>query len=98
MGRNIEGRITELEQSTPRGYGTFDRDGKPVITSDLPAREWLRWATNLFNSRGRTAEKEALRQQLNRSVGTDNCGGRLYELVAALAHGPAESDKVAGDT
>jgi hypothetical protein len=90
MGRNIENRIRALEDSTPKGYTTFDADGRVVIRSELPALEWYLSALELFTSRGRTAQKEELRSQLARSKGSDSSGGRIYEAVAACAHGPEE--------
>jgi hypothetical protein len=92
----LQRRITDLVARGPRGYGTCDADGQPVIQSELPGLEWFGAANHLLHSPDHEAEKRALRQQLDRSVGNDNCGGRLYELVAALAHGPVESDKVKG--
>lgn len=93
MGRSVESRLEKLEESMPRGYRTFDRNGKPVIESDLPAREWLEWATALLQSRGRTAAKEELRRQLARSTGLDSARGFLYQLVSVLADGPVEGKR-----
>ena len=86
---SLENRIKRLEEETPRGYRTFDADGKPVIQSDLPGLEWFAWATELFRSRRETAKAE-LRRQLERSVGPDAGGGHLYELALALAYGPEQ--------
>jgi hypothetical protein len=90
MARNIESRIAELEDSIPRGYTTFDGNGKPVIQSDLPALEWYMEALALLRSRGREAAKERLRAQLAASVDVDNAGGYLYQMLAALAVGPVD--------
>jgi len=90
MGRSIESRLEELENSMPRGYTTFDGNGKPVIQSDLPALEWYMEALALLRSRGREAAKERLRAQLAASVDVDNAGGYLYQMLAALAVGPVD--------
>jgi hypothetical protein len=90
MGRSIESRLEELENSMPRGYTTFDGNGKPVIQSDLPALEWYMEALALLRSRGREPAKERLRAQLAASVDVDNGGGYLYQMLAALAVGPVD--------
>jgi len=84
MRGNIEARLRALEEGTPGGYRTFDDDGNVVISSALPAGDWFAAALELLRSKGRRAEKEALRAALERSSGPDNTRGRLYEMVAAL--------------
>lgn len=92
MGRSIEGRIETLEGSTPRGYTTYDGKGRTVIQSDLPGLEWMRECERLFHSR-REAAKAELSRQLATSVGPDNAGGHLYQLVAAIYCGPLVEEK-----
>lgn len=88
MRGNIEGRIKALEEGTPGGYRTFDENGNVVIDSRLPALEWYQAACQLLRSRKEQAKVE-LRSQLARSVRAAD-GGRLFEVVAALAYGPME--------
>jgi hypothetical protein len=88
MYDNVRREIAKLAEELPKGYGTFDSNGKPVIVSQLDGLDWFSWATNLLRARGRAKEKAALRAQLSRSSGDDNGGGRIYELVAALDAGP----------
>ncbi len=88
MGRSLEARIEQLEETTPKDYTTFDANGDPVIASGLPARDWLVWAFALMNNPRRKREREALRQQLSASTGVDSGRGRLYELILAAMEGP----------
>lgn len=81
---SIATRIRILEERAPQGYTTFDIDGRPVIQSAMDGLDWYESAIALLRSRGRDAEKAALRAQLARSRGDDNGGGRLYELIDAL--------------
>ena len=60
---NLQGRLTALEESTPGGYQTFDRDGNIVIDSPLPAGKWFLAALDLLE-RGTTEEKAVLKNQL----------------------------------
>lgn len=76
---NLQGRLTALEESTPGGYQTFDRDGNIVIDSPLPAGKWFLAALDLLE-RGTTEEKAVLKNQLKRSCRARD-GGHLYELV-----------------
>jgi hypothetical protein len=92
MYENVRKEIAKLADELPKGYTTFDSDGLPVIQSEMGGLDWFGWATELLNSPGRRAEKARLRDQLERSVGADNGGGRLYEVVAAMATGPVEAD------
>lgn len=87
---SIETRIRILEERAPKGYGTFDAEGRPVIQSDMDGLDWYMWALELLQSRGRKAEKEKLRAQLAASVDADNAGGRLYELVASFDAGTVD--------
>jgi hypothetical protein len=82
---NVESRLKALEECAPRGYKTFDRDGKVVIQSTLDALDWYVAAANLLRSVGHQKEKALLISQLTRSAGQDNCGGSLYEMALALA-------------
>jgi hypothetical protein len=90
MYDNVRKEIAKLAEELPKGYGTFDSNGKPVIVSQLDGLGWFSWAMNLLRSRGHQEEKDLLRAQLSRSSGDDNCGGRIYELIAALDAGPAD--------
>jgi hypothetical protein len=90
---NIESRLRALEESTPGGYKTFDRNGNVVINSLLPALGWMQAAEALLASRGNEGDKAALREQLERSEGPDSGRGYLYQLVAALACGPVETSQ-----
>jgi hypothetical protein len=93
MYENVRKEIAKLAEELPKGYGTFDADGKPVIVSQLDGLDWFAWAMNLLQSKGHQKEKELLRAQLSRSTGDDNAGGRIYELIAALDAGPADSHR-----
>lgn len=84
MYENVRKEIAKLADELPKGYGTFDANGKPVIKSELDGLDWYIWAHKLLQSRGREADKALLRAQLARSEGDDNGGGRIYELVMAL--------------
>lgn len=83
---NLETRVRLLENRISDGYQAYGSGGRATIESDLGAPDWYMWAVGLFQSGSCTA-KEELRAALARTVGNDNCGGRLYELVAALAAG-----------
>ena len=104
MKASIGSRLAALEDSIPRGYGSFDREGKPVIRSPLTAIKWFGAACDLFRSPGREEDKRVLREQLSASVGRDNGGGHLYEMVNAMFEGhgietpalPIELSPVAG--
>jgi hypothetical protein len=85
---NLRKEIAKLSEGVPGGYKTFDADGKVVISSDLPALHWFRWAIELLRSPGRQAEKAELRAQLEASTGEDGDHGHLYEVIAAMACGP----------
>jgi|SRR5580658_6378432 hypothetical protein len=85
MYENVRKEIAKLAEELPKGYGTFDADGKPVIKSELDGLDWYMWATNLLRSKGKKKEKALLISQLVRSEGQDNGGGSLYEMVLALA-------------
>ncbi len=87
---NLRKEIAKLGETVPHEYQTFDADRKVVINSPLPSLAWYEWATELLGSRGREAEKRALREQLENSEGLDSCGGHLYELIAAVFNGPVE--------
>ncbi len=93
MSGNFETRLRALEDSIPRGYEAYDAEGKPTIQSDLPALEWYAKAMDLLNSKGRSAEKQELRTQLEHTVGLDNGGGRFYELLAIQIEGPIEGEE-----
>jgi hypothetical protein len=88
---NIEVRIKRLEEEIPEGYGTFDSQGRTLIHSLLPGLQWFRAACGLVAGTGPDEEKKFLRKQLAASVGRDNAGGYLYQLVHALACGSVES-------
>lgn len=85
---NLQSRLTALEESTADGYRTYDADGQPVIQSDLPTFEWMLKAKETLRN-GTTEQKEILRDQLARSVRA-NDGGRLFELIRVMDHGPVE--------
>jgi hypothetical protein len=79
---NLQGRLTALEESTPGGYQTFDRDGNIVIDSPLPAGKWFTAALDLLRN-GSPEERTILKGQLRRSCRARG-GGHLWEVV--LAH------------
>jgi hypothetical protein len=91
MRGNLESRLRELEDSMPRGYTTFDSQGRPIIHSLVTGLQWFKAACDLFDSPGRDEEKELMRQHLAASVGQDNGGGYLYQLIEAMADGPVET-------
>jgi hypothetical protein len=91
MGRNIEGRIAELEDSTPRGYTTYDDQGRVVIQSALPPGEWYRWATGVLQGRRGTARTQLL-DQLARSARSAG-GGLLHEYLLAMYQPLAEEER-----
>jgi hypothetical protein len=93
MYENVRKEIARLADELPKGYGTFDAKGQPVIQSDMAALDWYTSAVELLKSRGRKAEKERLRAQLAASTGDDNGGGRLYELAAVLDCGPVKCER-----
>jgi hypothetical protein len=89
-------RLRVLEESMPRGYGTFDVNDNPVIVSSLDGLDWYGWATKLLTSRerGAEAERKKLRAQLAISYGPDTGGGVLYEVIAALYQVEHEDPKL----
>jgi hypothetical protein len=86
----LQRRIAAIVARRPKGYEAYDGEGQPTIQSDLPPLDWVTSAMDLFRSKGRQAEKAALRARLERSEGPDNGGGRLYEIAAAMAAGPVK--------
>jgi hypothetical protein len=81
---NIRKEIANLADELPKGYTTFDAHGQPVIKSEMDGLDWFMWAFTLLRSPGCRQEKAKLRDQLGRSTGDDNGGGRIYELIAAM--------------
>jgi hypothetical protein len=76
---NLENRVRMLEEGTPGGYRTFDRDGNVVIDSLLPAREWFLAAQDLLRN-GTRDERAAFKDQLRRSHRATD-GGHMWEFL-----------------
>lgn len=91
---SLEGRVTALEETIPNGYRTFDKDGNPVIASDLPALEWLTATEEFLRRRGHRDEKAELLWKLRTSTGVDGGGGLLYQVVCALVRGFFELEEL----
>lgn len=89
MGRSIESRIEELEGSIPRGYTTFDSNGRPVIQSNLPLAEWVRWAFSVLSGR-RGETRRRLLDDLSRSERSAD-GSLLHEYLLAIYEPVGES-------
>lgn len=83
MGRNIESRISSLEESSPRGFRTFDSKGRVLIDSPLTAVAWYAWAGQLLTEPGNEIAKEELATQLAYSVRMEG-GGLLHEYAFAM--------------
>jgi len=88
---DLERRLKRLQELLPKGYATFNAARQPVIRSLVPALRWFNAACDLFSSDGRDEEKRLMREALAASVGMDNGGGYLYQVIDVLACGPVES-------
>jgi hypothetical protein len=81
--RQLERRVAFLQAKLPRGYVAYGADGEPTISSNLPALEWFIESVKILRS-GTAEEKSALRAALACSVGWDNGGGIIYQVVMAF--------------
>jgi hypothetical protein len=90
---DLERRLKRLQELLPKGYTTFNAAREPVIRSLVPALRWFNAACDLFSSDGRDEEKKLMRESLTASVGVDNGGGYLYQVIEVLARGPVETPK-----
>ena len=91
---SLEKRLRALEEGVPKGYTTYDADGQPMIQTDLSAPEWYAAALKLLRSPGREKEKADLLWRLRASVGPDNSGGQLYEMLSSFFSGGLEPDEL----
>lgn len=84
MGMNFEARIAALEESTPRGYRTYNPQGGVVIHSLLPAGDWFREALRVLHGPDCPARRRLIAQleESSRSEGGDLLFQMLYAVYA----------------
>jgi hypothetical protein len=89
--RQLERRVAFLQARLPRGYVAYGTDGEPTISSNLAALDWFMESVEILNH-GTAEEKSALRAALASSVGRDNGGGIIYQVV--MAFDPGQLSKI----